>query len=897
MATETKTGFLGIATNTADLQAPPGALEKAKNVVIRRAGACEPRPGLKPDATRSNTQRTIRIIPYELETVLANNNSEWWNGLGNVAIQYPPPDGGAAVSPATFRNDLIPYAQSRGNLYVGTGIGVVKFDGVPDSITGVDMFITTGVPVVFYADAIIGGTPGFLAVGNQVGYSIVGVKTDANGLIVRSRPTGVIYAANPAGVTRTVTLTIRTRVHPSRLYDKFEIYRTRQFPTSVTPDAEMQLVGEVVPTSTATTFSDNTADGNRGATLYTSPSRDGAEGANDRPPACGAMAVFKNALFCGNTVGPWRLIESFLWGADKSTSATGIGTRTYVGTYLFGGNTITGMASTVGLQKGMVVPVEFGGGYITNISGTTITMSTTALSAGTNPITFHDAITVDNGTTWQSVSGLITAGSVPVGNTIVSYSIVPPIGGYTSTFVIESIMPGATSALQVKATHGDEWVSALPLYDATAATGTRDTNLNGLRWSKPDEPEHFPPSNYALVGDKKRAILGLVATRDALFIFKEDGIWRLTGTNGQYRIDPFDLTTRCVLPSSIVPLKNRIFMLSNRGVVAVSDEGVEVVSMAIDDQLKKLIYTLDVAGAGSGYFLTNVGYAGAACERDNEYMLLVGNAMLAERSNIGNGALVYNDVTRAWTSWEFSNSGSMALTPYTWSFHDRYGVIKLAQRVLLTSYLYFAEPGATFTNSQTWRCDNTASLTVSGAVVGNVINYTPSNTLVAGDVLYNVTTGASAVVLSSSLGTQATVDNATGFADTNVLTAIRPVACNVAPRAFTEQNLRIKQWVGINAEFSLLAGACTASFSALASVMTNTSTKVVTPFDIKRVAAETRYLTGASIRGVFPVQAARGYRMQAEVAWSHGWGDSTLEAIFVETTDGKANAPNLAVSQ
>jgi hypothetical protein len=66
--------------------------------------------------------------------------------------------------------------------------------------------------------------------------------------------------------------------------------------------------------------------------------------------------------------------------------------------------------------------------------------------------------------------------------------------------------------------------------------------------------------------------------------------------------------------------------------------------------------------------------------------------------------------------------------------------------------------------------------------------------------------------------------------------------------------------------------------------------------DIDKVSGTSPYNLGAALRGVLPVQAARGYKLLAEVSWASAFGAAVLEAVMVETRDGKTNAPNLAVA-
>lgn len=908
MGVETKSGFIGLATNTADLQAPPGALERARNVVIRRPGACEPRPGVyAPSGPLSNTQVINKLIPYESELITANASNEWWNVSGNVAIALGIPQPAPPALP-TFRDDLIPHAQARGNLYVGTSKGVLKYDGATTGTSANPAFMLPWVPAFYNTIAAVTTTnPGWLPASEQVNYRVVFVRTDANGLTSRSAPTGAVTLQNSAGGSRNTQVTVSLD-YPNcmHLYDTVELYRTRNFPwlpTSVTIDEEYQLVGSMAVTSGTLVFSDAMANSDRGATLYTSPSREGAEGSHGPVPAAGALAVFKEALFAGNLRKQAVKVVSFDAG-DRTASATGIGSRQYTASTTNGSASIS-MATVVGLERGMLAYQPSVGWsdianlpYITNIAGAgpyTVTLSAPATATAAPAVIFFDAIEVNG--SWEiampaGVVGTAAGTSVSVTSPALIQRVTPPVSGYDNTLLLAGMF--ADQSLAIRATHGSEYNPPLPVYGATALTVAPESNPNMLVWSNPSEPEHFALKSFALVGDKKRAILGLVATRDAMYIFKEDGIWRLTGTNGQYRIDPFDLTTRCVLPSSIVPLKNRIFMLSNRGVVAVSDEGVEVVSLAIDDQLKKLVYDLDVAGAGSGYFISGVGYAGCASERDNEYMLLVASALSSQQSAITNGALVYNEVTRTWVSWEYGGTFSTSLSaqPRTWAARDRLGAIDVAQTTQFQQLLRIVPPGLAHPLGQAWGSDRVEALTVTAG--GTNITFTPALSLSTAGGEYVQVGSFFSRITSVTDTTHVTVEPAL---PTGAGYAVRPITCTVRPRAFLAPSHVMKKWTQATCEFSRLLGVVQARFGARASVRPESTGVVNTDLDILKDANNlATYAMGCAPRGWLPTIAARGWRMVYEVVWFQVHSSSVLEAIFVEHEDGKPNSKNLQVT-
>ena len=87
--------------------------------------------------------------------------------------------------------------------------------------------------------------------------------------------------------------------------------------------------------------------------------------------------------------------------------------------------------------------------------------------------------------------------------------------------------------------------------DGVSPTEAED-RANRLYFSDPDEPESVPLLNYVDIGAQQSPILALVPLRNALLVFKSDGVWRVTGygpTN--WTVDPLDPTMR--LPAEWEP--------------------------------------------------------------------------------------------------------------------------------------------------------------------------------------------------------------------------------------------------------------------------------------------------------------------------------------------------------
>lgn len=111
---------------------------------------------------------------------------------------------------------------------------------------------------------------------------------------------------------------------------------------------------------------------------------------------------------------------------------------------------------------------------------------------------------------------------------------------------------------------------------------------NRLMWSPLGEPESAPIVNFADIGAADKAILRIIPTQDSLFIFKEDGLWRLKGFGGDWEIVVLDAA--CVLYGAETPavVNGRVFALTTAGVVAVDDGGSQIVSGDIAGEIARL---------------------------------------------------------------------------------------------------------------------------------------------------------------------------------------------------------------------------------------------------------------------------------------------------------------------
>ena len=163
-----------------------------------------------------------------------------------------------------------------------------------------------------------------------------------------------------------------------------------------------------------------------------------------------------------------------------------------------------------------------------------------------------------------------------------------------------------------------------------------DPQRNALFFSKYREPEAVPALNFLRIGSETEPILRIIPLRESLFVFKTDGVFRVTGDNPRnLTIEPFDLTIKLLAPNSAVAISNMIFCLTNQGIVSITDNGLRVESRPIEDTIQKIINSNNVEKAFA-----------VAYESDRKYILSLPN----NRNEIEE-QYVLNIITKGWTRW------------------------------------------------------------------------------------------------------------------------------------------------------------------------------------------------------------------------------------------------------
>jgi hypothetical protein len=238
----------------------------------------------------------------------------------------------------------------------------------------------------------------------------------------------------------------------------------------------------------------------------------------------------------------------------------------------------------------------------------------------------------------QTNPTLITAANHGMGTgdqvVIVNSNSSPSIDGvYDITYISAS-----TFTIPVNVVTAGTRGSAIPATDAQFSNN--EVKSNRIYYSKTQQPEAVPILNYFDVGAVNRAILRIFPLRDSLFVFKEDGLYRISGETAPYNISLFDSSYIILAPDSLDVCNNVLYSWTTQGINSVTEGGAEVVSRKIDQDLLRLQSSNFNANFNS--ITWGIGY-----ESDNSYTVFCPASASDEKSTL---AYRYGILTKSWTT-------------------------------------------------------------------------------------------------------------------------------------------------------------------------------------------------------------------------------------------------------
>lgn len=622
----------GLATDPNPHTAPDGSADVANNVIFRRDGIVEPRPGIggtngftSPSSWDEYAPR--RMISYngDLYVVLDSDVGSIPNRalvrLGDTTITRSSPLGGGNViwDPPYYNYEVF-----KGNLYLVTLDGIVRLRGT--STTADLAGLPCPPPAVAFDEVQETGAPfddGDGAVYRATFVTTVGLQT------IESPPSPRFFYDNFTGSAAYPGFKIYLP-HDASTEWRVRLYRSRiiAMPQDNAGAAlvgdqsgdfgdELFLVGEYdiaagdITNGFVRYMWDTTEDIARGAALYTNATQQGIAKAKWSPPKARVIKEYNRMMFYANIASDLPATKSIPFACRRGTHDLD---------YTNASNSVTDGGSTEGDWTGIVLSES---GVYPGDAGTYIdTAVVTSGPDGTSSITMDVSATATGAGVTTVLWNWISAD----GSDKVFYSVDPTVGGVligddtaglpsdhnvvavnssSEAYVAGSLIGYAQSAFDpsviIDGTFPADGLSAYmarPSQSGKTMTGRRMSNVfeagdaesfsvemesnslpGRIYFSQPDEPEAVPLLNFIDVGDVQCPILALARTRDSLFIFKTDGTWRLTGkTPEQIQLVEYDRTLKALHPQCVVEHESRIYLWSNQGLVQLTEAGWQSIS-------------------------------------------------------------------------------------------------------------------------------------------------------------------------------------------------------------------------------------------------------------------------------------------------------------------------------
>lgn len=263
-----------------------------------------------------------------------------------------------------------------------------------------------------------------------------------------------------------------------------------------------------------------------------------------------------------------------------------------------------------------------GASFNPNISPET---SITSISSGANPV----VVTAEP-------HGLENGDEAVIGST----DSEPSIDGLRR---ITYISPTSFSIQGLTLTSGGT-TGALSRASATL-TSENDQRANRVFYSKFQQPEAVPIVNYFDVGSEDAAILRILPLRDSLFVFKEDGLFRISGESAPFALELFDNSFILLAPDSLAVANNVMFGWTTQGIQQLTEGGSFVISRNIDNEILKL--------QSNNYKNFKTATWGIGYESDNSYLVFTVSKTV---DTIATQAFRYSTLTESWTKYAKTNT-------------------------------------------------------------------------------------------------------------------------------------------------------------------------------------------------------------------------------------------------
>ena len=474
------------------------------------------------------------------------------------------------------------------------------------------------------------------------------------------------------------------------------------------PTDEMQLIFKTIIASGDVSagyieFEEVCPQGAEGPALYTNPSLGGVNVERWLPPQANSIATYKGTNFYGGVMeriartsviltgtpyvfgtsiftfaaGPSvkiplpvsGVVPTIIAGMIFSVQGEGITATDYVvsGTATVSGTTLTipltgaptsGSFANSQAVCGRVVVTCAAGSSTWNIDASInvattgasgkfftprpVNTSTAVLEVGTKTFVqeFAAALCTGINLTCTGVSGVNITASNNASGTLEAATIELETRGSVATSGLDLT---TTLVAQGTPTNYYDLANRIPTVKPSKLTAY----LNRLMWSPNGIPDCVCPVNVLDIGSPQKEILRLVATRNALYIFKEDGLWVLDGDGSNWSLTFLSGDCIALSPACIDVFQDTVYAACTEGVIQISGGSLSAISGAIQQEYRDILLAQSpLSGNGAGD-LTHTCIA-SHIDSSLTISIPVANSGSLPFSNRVSAVLVYSFITGEW---------------------------------------------------------------------------------------------------------------------------------------------------------------------------------------------------------------------------------------------------------
>ena len=171
------------------------------------------------------------------------------------------------------------------------------------------------------------------------------------------------------------------------------------------------------------------------------------------------------------------------------------------------------------------------------------------------------------------------------------------------------------------------------------SVSNNETRPNRVYYSKLLQPEAVPLLNYFDIGSEDEAILRIFPLRDSLFVFKQDGLFRISGETAPFVVTLFDTSCVLIAPDTVSVANNIVYGWTTKGISNITEAGVTEISRPIDTAILKL--------ASTNYTNFSTASWGLGYDSDNSYSVYTCAETDDELATVG---FRYSNLTNSWTN-------------------------------------------------------------------------------------------------------------------------------------------------------------------------------------------------------------------------------------------------------